>query len=206
MSEALVTFIIPTIGRRTISNTINSLFHQTSENWLAIIVIDGDNINITVDDERISIIKIKKTGEKNHAGNVRNQAFPLVKTEWIAFVDDDDCVTNDYIERLQEEISITPDCTTVLFRMYNANLITNILPEPNVINFEYCKVGISFAIKTEITQKYKFEPSHTEDYSYLNKLRLDKNKIVLSPYVTYLANSSDFDYKHSKNYNRAIIN
>ena len=36
-----ITFIIPTIGRDTLSNTIKSLEEQTNQNWNAIIIFDG---------------------------------------------------------------------------------------------------------------------------------------------------------------------
>lgn len=206
MSKPFVTFIIPTIGRKTIENTIKSLFYQTNPNWLAIIVIDGVDINLHIDDNRVTIIKIKKTGQHNHAGRVRNAAFDLVNTEWIGFVDDDDCLTNDYVEKLKEEIILNPDTSTVIFRMNNNDLNTKILPPPDVIDFEGCKVGISFSVKKDLTKKYIFEPSHMEDYVLLDKIRSGKNKMVISPYLTYLVNSKQLNYKFPKSYNRAIIN
>lgn len=45
-NEAIVTFIIPTIGRDTLSKTIDSLINQTNPNWKAIIVFDGIPSNI----------------------------------------------------------------------------------------------------------------------------------------------------------------
>ena len=43
MSDKLekITFIIPTIGRDTLLNSINSLFNQTIKEWKAIIIFDG---------------------------------------------------------------------------------------------------------------------------------------------------------------------
>ena len=206
MDKAFVTFIIPTIGRKTIENTIKSLFYQTNPNWSAIIVIDGVDIDLQINDNRFIINKIKKTGEKNHAGRVRNSAFEFVKTEWIAFVDDDDCLTNDYVEKLKEEILLNPDASTIIFRMNNNDLITRILPPPNCNNFESCKVGISFSIKKELTDKYIFEPSHMEDYVLLDKIRTEKNKMVISPYLTYLVNSDFINHTFSQSFNRVIIN
>jgi glycosyltransferase involved in cell wall biosynthesis len=36
-----ITFIIPSIGRDSLKNTIRSLLNQTSDKWKAIIVFDG---------------------------------------------------------------------------------------------------------------------------------------------------------------------
>ena len=76
----LVTFIIPTIGRNTLRNSIKSLLNQTETNWKAIIIFDGIKCNIKNNDERIKIIEIDKMGcGKNNAGNVRNHGMSLVE-------------------------------------------------------------------------------------------------------------------------------
>ena len=86
-----VTFIIPSIGRDTLKTTICSLINQTNSNWKAIIIFDGINPTIWTNDNRITMIKCTKLGKnKNSAGLVRNYGILLAKTEWIAFVDDDD--------------------------------------------------------------------------------------------------------------------
>ena len=43
-----ITFIIPTIGRPTLSKSIESLINQTNKNWEAIIIFDGIKPNIEV--------------------------------------------------------------------------------------------------------------------------------------------------------------
>ncbi len=207
----IITFIIPTIGRLTIKDTIESLYNQTNPNWNAIIVCDGIDINFECNDKRIQVIKIDKSGYRNYSGNVRNKGLELVKTDWIGFVDDDDFLSKDYIDRLIEEINETKDITTIIFRMLNTtkgNL--GILPQPKSDNFYECFTGISFAIKKSLYQQgYKFEPSHTEDFTLLDNIRRGKNKMVISPWVTYLVNSELFknkDIKISDEYERVFIN
>ena len=41
-----ITFIIPTIGRESLKNTLLSLQNQNIENWSAIIIFDDCDINI----------------------------------------------------------------------------------------------------------------------------------------------------------------
>lgn len=68
-----ITFIIPTIGRISLNNSINSLLNQTVKKWNAIIIFDGIKCNIENNDSRIQIIEIEKKGINiNSAGNVRN--------------------------------------------------------------------------------------------------------------------------------------
>ena len=71
-----LTFIIPTIGRNTLSNTIKCLENQTNINWKAIIIFDGIKPNIQTTNPEIKIIEVKKLGTNiNSAGNVRNEGI-----------------------------------------------------------------------------------------------------------------------------------
>ena len=67
----IITFIIPSLNRFTILNSIESLKNQTNPNWKCIIIYDGVD-GTPFDDERITIIKRKiqrrkceETSEKN---------------------------------------------------------------------------------------------------------------------------------------------
>ena len=65
-----ITFIIPTIGRKTLIKSIKSLQNQTNQNWNAIIIFDGIKSNININDPRIKIIEIDKKGrDKNPVRN-----------------------------------------------------------------------------------------------------------------------------------------
>jgi glycosyltransferase involved in cell wall biosynthesis len=206
MNNPFVTFIIPTIGRTSIQNTIQSLYNQTNINWLAIIIIDGIDIDFQCNDSRITVLKIPKIGKYNHAGKVRNYGMKYVTTKWIAFVDDDDVVTNDYVDKLKEEINITPDASVIIFRMINNKGAIGVLPEPNTDNFYKCKVGISYSIKKELIDKnFIFEPSHIEDFVLLNKIREHKYKMIISPFVTYLVESTNTNSKYNIPYKRVVI-
>lgn len=100
-----VTFIIPTIGRDTLLNSINSLLNQTIEDWKAIILFDGIKKTISISDKRIKIIEIQKMGQNiNSAGNIRNYGMSMVNTEWIGFLDDDDIIADDYLECFYKEL------------------------------------------------------------------------------------------------------
>ena len=115
MQQKDITFIIPSVGRPTLIRTLVSLQNLTIPYWKAIVVFDGVDGVDRIDDNRISYISIPKTGVSNHAGNVRNIAIEKSDTTWIAFVDDDDSLTPDYLEEFYK-ISDKQDPDVIIFR------------------------------------------------------------------------------------------
>jgi glycosyltransferase involved in cell wall biosynthesis len=97
-----ITFIIPSINRDTLTNSVNSLLKQTNKNWKCIIVFDGVE-GIKFDDDRIKTINVNKLGKKGqghgNAGLVRNEGIKICETEWIGFLDDDLLITRDSINK-----------------------------------------------------------------------------------------------------------
>lgn len=193
-NEIFITFIIPTIGRSTLINSIDSLLNQTDNNWNAIIVFDGLKQNIEINDNRIKIIEINKCGIKNSAGYVRNEGIKLCNNSiWIGFLDDDDTLSKDYIEKLKEEININNNIDVCIFRMgYENGYILPTLYDKNIIRN---KVGISFAIKKNIDNTILFENNPYEDYIFLKKMQCKKYKILISSYVTYFVKTKQYDTK-----------
>lgn len=195
--ENKVTFIIPTIGRKTLLNTIKSIVNQTIKDWEAIVVFDGIEPTIYTEDPRIKIIQIDKMGKgRNSAGLVRNEGMKIVKTGWIGFVDDDDYLCEDYLyffyKHLQQD-----NFDTLIFRMVLDN---KIIPNLKAKNFEKNDVGISFLIKKEIFDKgIHFSPSSAEDFYFLDKIRINNYKIIISPHTKYIVNYED--NKDNKTYN-----
>jgi glycosyltransferase involved in cell wall biosynthesis len=183
----MITFIIPTIKRPTLGRAINSLLQQNNKNWKAIVVFDGVE-PIDFKDARIKSIKIQKTGKMNHGGQVRNVGITAADTEWVAFLDDDDTVSKDYVDRFQEELTLNPDAKCIIFRMYNTHSIPKILPPPEDKNFFEARVGISFALKKDLNLLFK--PSNIEDFRLLEAIRKGRHKMVISPYVTYFVRNS----------------
>jgi hypothetical protein len=194
-----ITFIIPSIGRKTLSRTINSLENQTIGNWRAIIVFDGVKSTISITDERISIIEIKKTGV-----NVRNTALKQVQTKWVGFVDDDDTLSEDYVECLFKNTNLFEDVNTFIFRMCYED--GKILPSFKDDNFYIDSVGISFAVKTEFYKNNNlyFTPSKQEDFYYLEKIRKLNERIVILENIGYYVNCNPF--KIYQKFNNVFIN
>jgi len=187
--DALITFIIPTINRITLANTLISLLEQTITTWKAIIIFDGCSptnqyLLSILGDSRFLCLSITKLGKENHAGYIRNIGLELADTPWVGFVDDDDILTPNYVERLQEEITITPSADVIVFKMADRG---RIIPPLNYNNIIAGEVGISFAYRRSLIKEgFLFEPSSVEDFNLLKKMETAKKRIVFSPFVTYL--------------------
>ena len=205
IDENFITFIIPSIGRETLSRTIKSLENQTISNWKAIIVFDGVKSTISNTDDRITVMEISKTGVNgNNAGNVRNVALKQAHTKWVGFVDDDDTLSEDYVECLFKNTNIFKDVNTFIFRMYCPNGV--ILPQFESDNFYINNVGISFAVKTEFykNKNLYFIPSSQEDFYYLDTIRKLNEPIIILENIGYYVQCNPF--KIDKNFNNIFIN
>jgi glycosyltransferase involved in cell wall biosynthesis len=195
-TNAVVTFIIPTIDRPSLIRTILSLLDQTNSRWNAIIIFDGcepqiSNFNEMIRDPRFLSICINRRGsnkihDHSSAGAVRNIGMNLVTTPWIGFVDDDDFLHSEYVNKLIEEISVTPNAHVISFRMKDKN---KIIPPIGHQSIQFGYIGISFAMKTVLFKNgFLFIQSEKEDFDLLNHIQQSGNTIVLSPYLTYFIN------------------
>ncbi len=196
-----ITFIIPSIGRISLNESLKSLIEQKDEDWNAIVIFDGVKNNINIIDNRIKYIEIEKIGKnecKSMSGLVRNIGLNMVdenETEWVGFLDDDDSISDDYIIKLKEEININDKMDVCIFRMKYPN--GYVLPPiyEKIIRRNYC--GISFVIKSIICKKITFQNNPFEDYIFLKELENKRYNILISSYVTY--------YIKQKNENKNIF-
>lgn len=104
--NSLVTVIVPVYNVEIyLKKCIESILYQTYENIEIILVDDGstDNSGAICDeylhkDSRIIVIHKDNGG----LGSARNAALNVCKGEYIAFIDSDDWVEKDFVERLLE--------------------------------------------------------------------------------------------------------
>jgi glycosyltransferase involved in cell wall biosynthesis len=165
----IITFIIPTIGRTTLTRTVNSLINQTNSEWNAIIIFDGIE-KIEFPDKRITSISIPKTGKEGaihgESGLVRNAGLKLVDTEWVGFLDDDDTIHAEYVEKLKTDFI---DNDFVIWRMKFKN--GNIIPRPNNNTLRFGNVGISFCYnRNKIGTIYFKTNRNGEDFDMISQL------------------------------------
>ena len=191
----MINFIVPSVGRSTLKNTLESLINQTNPNWECWVGFDGlseDQIDqsILVYDDRIHYLYLKeKLGAFTHNGNageVRNYLISQISNDydWIGFVDDDDTLKEYYIEKLDEELTNNKfDCC--VFRMVSGESIIPPLEMEDQIIQGF--VGISFCVNKKfiLEKNIKFINSTSEDYNFLEKINNLNGCIYISKYITY---------------------
>jgi glycosyltransferase involved in cell wall biosynthesis len=173
-------------------------------------VFDGEGKQIPAefkDDARFTFINAPRTGS---AGLTRNYGMRHIKEEWVAFLDDDDHLRNDYCQRLEEEIQGFPEVKTVIWRILHQDAI---VPDPESKNFICGRVGIASAIHHTIFEKYgiSFCSEYAEDYFLLDYIRSQNFPMLISPYVLYAVRGVCFSQLEHRAYketdsNRARIN
>lgn len=178
-----ITFIIPSINRSSLINSINSLLSQSNPNWNCIVVYDGVK-GIEFNDPRIKTISIEKTGLvgpiNGQSGLVRNIGLENVNTEWIGFLDDDDTLHHDYVKDLFEKYS---NYDFVVWRMkYENNLI---LPKLTSNELVRGQVGISFCYKNKFNNLRFDTNKDGEDYEFLLKLQNLTTNYIIATEVYY---------------------
>lgn len=180
---SIITFVIPSINRPTITRTVNSLLSQTNPNWNCIIIYDGVE-GTTFEDKRIRTINSPKIGlvgpNNGQSGLVRNVGLKECKTEWIGFLDDDDTIDSRYVETL---ISKYSKYDFVVWRMvYDTGFI---LPPITSNNLVFSQVGISFCFKNKFDNLLFDRNRDGEDFDFLNKLTSLSKNYIITPEIFY---------------------
>ncbi len=106
MTQKLVSIIIPVFNREEIvGKTIESVQTQTYQNLEIIIIDDGSTDDsytkcseYAEKDERIVLIKKRNGG----VSSARNKGLNIIRGEYVFFLDDDDYIYKDAIEKLVE--------------------------------------------------------------------------------------------------------
>jgi glycosyltransferase involved in cell wall biosynthesis len=112
-NRPLVSVIMPTHNRRKeLLQAVESVLKQTYSHFELIIINDaGEEVkNILPSDERIRYTRLEKN---QGAGGARNRGFELVKGEYVAFLDDDDCYYPEHLETLVGELEKNPQLGAV---------------------------------------------------------------------------------------------
>ena len=186
-----ITFIIPSIGRDSLNQTLNSLNFQTDQSWKAIIIADGYNFSDSLisnwtnwSSGRLTFINHAKLGSENHAGSLRNIGISHATTEWIGFVDDDDCLDIGYVSILRNEV-LRFNSDIFIFRMIWPD--GRVLPKHRLTHYEKGDVGISFAMKRKIFENgYKFVPDEYEDFNFISRVdHTHEYNVKLTEHILY---------------------
>lgn len=103
--------VIPLYNKeQSITNTIQSVFDQTFQNFEIVVVNDGSTDKSVervkaFDNPRIRIIDKPNGG----VSSARNRGIEEAKYEWIAFLDGDDLWKKDHLEEISRMMELYPD-------------------------------------------------------------------------------------------------
>eukprot|EP00602_Paraphysomonas_sp_CaronLab_P010025 CAMPEP_0185037044 /NCGR_PEP_ID=MMETSP1103-20130426/30923_1 /TAXON_ID=36769 /ORGANISM="Paraphysomonas bandaiensis, Strain Caron Lab Isolate" /LENGTH=657 /DNA_ID=CAMNT_0027574841 /DNA_START=76 /DNA_END=2049 /DNA_ORIENTATION=+ len=210
VSNAIVTFIIPTKFRPSLRDTLDSLIDQRSCHWRAIVVFytDKDSVDhpagklrdkpplhhymlpmYQILDERIQFLGSDASSKENFAGNLRNDGFAHVETDWIGFVDDDDTLVQSYVHKLKYEAIVSPAADVIIFRMLCSTCFSLVIPPAEHVDIVPDYVGISFALKRHLVKpfgRHAFTAGGAEDFCMLFDLRNSGTNMIMSPAIGYL--------------------
>jgi glycosyltransferase involved in cell wall biosynthesis len=194
--KKIVTFIVPSIGRDTLSRAIKTIQDQTLDLWQCIVVFDGIKCPTEAPwrfDSRITYIEIDKIGSSaNRHGNgglVRNAGLQHVTTKYTAFLDDDDYLHPNYVESIDKDVGSD---TGIVFRMQMpSGKIVPPLEMGNQISLGH--VGISYVIRTDSirSNNIRFINSNSEDFDFLDKVIKTGATINVSNKALYIVGANE---------------
>lgn len=206
----MLTFIIPSVGRPTLKNSLQSLIDQYDQQWQCVVGFDGllkeqVDPNILIDDDRIQYYYFpEKQGYtlpgwvNPGAGAVRQKLLDITTTPWYAFLDDDDTLSWEYVSKFKMSLEENPLMDMMIFRMvYNTNIprYADISPDymvPEVhltdpYTLQRGQIGISQCVRREFIMSHniKWTTGCVEDLEYLHQFVFNDAHIVLSDIVGY---------------------
>lgn len=216
--EKLISVIVPIYNvEKYIHKCVDSIINQTYKNLEIILVDDGspDNCGKICDeyaekDSRIKVIHKENGG----VAEARNTGLDNAKGEWIAFIDSDDWIDNDYYETLQKNITDDIDCIIFGYRVVGEEKIDIKTPDRNKIavcsdNFEGILglvengfFGLTFTkiIKRDTIDNIRFKNiSLREDFCFMYECMKHIEKIQLLDYSGYNYYQNENSILHTRN-------
>jgi len=231
----LFSIIVPVYNvEKYLDKCLASILEQTYNDFECIIIDDGspDNSNIIIDkyvklDQRFKVIHQKNMG----LSAARNAGLDIAEGDYIIFIDSDDYITYDYLEKFAAKIASTNAeivvCgLTEVFKDYEKNIVfedesTEVIKQ-NILADVWPSYAWNKCYKKDLFANIRFPVGKIfEDILTIPELCLYAQKIVCIPDKLYYYNrhnensitanlSSEKIYNHFqghlKNRNLAIMN
>ncbi len=102
--------ILPTIGRPSLFNAIQSVLEQDYQNWFLHVVEDGTPSSFeSIKDERITIHTRIGLPQNDYGAWARNYGICQSSSEWVAYLDCDDIYLPNHLTTLVELSKLNPE-------------------------------------------------------------------------------------------------
>lgn len=158
---------------------LDKLNKQMKPDIEVIVVDDCSDIPIVVDYEWLKVIRLDKNS--GVAGKPRNIGLDNAKGEYIAFIDSDDMVADDYIQKILYKIQSKPDIIFLSWKMPQQTFI--ITSKPLKWNCAvWCRV-----YKREIIGETRFDESLkiAEDWKFNQAIKYNTSTCIREPIYLY---------------------
>lgn len=213
--------IIPVYNaEKYIRKCLDSIKNQTFKDYEVIIVNDGST------DNSLNILKeynYKVINQKNSGPSIaRNKAIKEAKGEYILFVDSDDYIDKDMLEKINSKTKNNPDVIRYQMRevLEKENKINNYNEKPfdnlsgeeafkEIIKYHYVDLVCCYAIKREYfeKEKYEFKPNkYHEDFGLMLLVIIKASLVNSIDYIGYnyvqhegsIMNNNDYEKTKKK--------
>ena len=189
MLEDLISIIVPVYKvEKFLEICINSIINQTYRNIEIIFVDDGspDNCGLICDnyakkDKRIRVIHKENGG----LSDARNAGIEIAKGKYLCFVDSDDKVSEDFVEKLYKGITESEAdlCLCGIDRIdENDNILDEIIPQYNA-GITSGKMLIKTLRDFQISNIVAWNKIYKRDL--FDNLRYPKGKLNEDEFITY---------------------
>ena len=163
---------------------LRCLVPQTDDNTEIILVDDGSHRPFVFEESWEKVIYIRK--ENGGVSSARNRGLKEAKGEYIAFIDSDDLVSEDYIEKIYQAIKTKPDTVYLSWKSMSGLWGKTLLDDNDEFGvYNRCVWNRVFK-KTYIKGLYFNEDMMVaEDDDFLNRLPAAKSKKCITKTVYY---------------------
>lgn len=107
--------ILPTIGRLSVFQAIESILHQEFQDWRLIIVCDGiTGLDRAIGDSRVTVVGNGiKPQHSDFGAWARNLGIVAGDRPWIAYIDDDDVWLPNHLSTIASLLEANPQVTLI---------------------------------------------------------------------------------------------
>lgn len=190
-SRCRLSIIIPYYNTENMTDELLSvLVPQTDGRTEIIIVDDGSDMPYKVYEDFKNVKYIRQ--ENKGVSSARNRGLWESRGEYIAFIDSDDLVTDDYIEQIFKAIESNPDTVYISWRSIDHRCGKIIESETDEFNpWNRCVWNRVFNRKWLNGLAFNEEKCVAEDDDFLLRLPKAKSKTYISKQIYIYRNSRD---------------
>lgn len=113
-----LSIIIPYYNTKEYTDELLSVLEsQLTDDVEVLVVDDGSDEPYSAQDDRIKVLRVKHSGQSK----ARNLGINRTSGDYVQFIDSDDLVSDDFIQRILEKIEDDPDIIEFSWRSLNCN-------------------------------------------------------------------------------------